>query len=494
MRAPHALPMLLMMPLTAAFQPIMACTSQMQTTRLARYVTVSARSSPPCARDAVVFLCPPVGWQHLNMGRALFEENAVFADAMRECDRIAEAEGMLPRRLLEVLYPAPHEEDECAALLQTPLFTIPALFAVEYSLSAMFEGCAPYAVIGHSVGEYVAAVVAGVFDLPVAMALVCERGRTMEASPLGGSMISLMADAATVDAAIAAQGLGERVSIAAFNGPRSVVIGGTDGDLAAVLDALPDGTKSTRVRATHPDHTALMEPVAVAVGRKCEELLACRPPSTARCFWATSVAEWPMGRTAALGLPEYWRQGIVGAVDFPRAVAAVVRDYADATAVPGDAEAANGDAEAGTAEEWARLVASRQQTTLRFVELGEGMLVRFCQNLRCISDAEAELGRELEFEMAFSHLLPRRASEDPAVDAREIATAVEEVMAAVAVDSVQLAQPSRDPDAATQGAKRCAGEGTGEAQERDRELPPEQEREFGCRRGLRGAWSRARRL
>ena len=201
MRAPHALPMLLMMPLTAAFQPIMACTSQMQTTRLARYVTVSARSSPPCARDAVVFLCPPVGWQHLNMGRALFEENAVFADAMRECDRIAEAEGMLPRRLLEVLYPAPHEEDECAALLQTPLFTIPALFAVEYSLSAMFEGCAPYAVIGHSVGEYVAAVVAGVFDLPVVMALVCERGRPMEASPLGGSMISLMADAATAELA-----------------------------------------------------------------------------------------------------------------------------------------------------------------------------------------------------------------------------------------------------------------------------------------------------
>ena len=476
------------------------------------------------------------------LGQALYEENEVFAAAMRECESIAEAEAMLPRPLLEVLYPAPHEEEECAALLQTPLFTMPALFAVEYALLAMFDGCEPYGVVGHSIGEYVAAVAAGVFDLPVAMALVCERGRTMEGSPLGGSMISLMADAATAEAAIAAQGLGERVSIAAYNGPQSVVIGGTDGDLAAVLGSLPDDIKSTRVRASHPDHTALMEPVAVAVGKRCEELLAGRPPAASRCLWATSVADWPMGEMGEIGRPEYWRRGIVGGVDFPRAMAAVVRAYADDVAASGGAAMpldvggaamdvggaamdvggaamdvggaamdVGGAAGAGTtgtgaagagagalacsdegsAEGWAE---TSGQRTLRFIELGEGMLVRFCQNLRCISDADAELGREIEFEMAFSHLLPRKAGKDRAADAREAAKAIEEVKAAASARSVRSVPPQ---------AQDCDTVGPSDAIRRGREPPRDQQQdveqqsqldELGCRKGRRGTWSRGRPL
>ena len=228
-------------------------------------------------------------------------------------------------------------------------------------------------------------------------------------------MISLVADTATAEAAIVEQGLGARVSIAAINGPRSVVIGGEDADLAAVLEALPDGTKSTRVRATHPDHTALMEPVAVAVGKRCEELLSRSPPSTASCFWATSVADWPMGDMTSIGRPEYWRQGIVGNVDYPRALAAVVQAYA----------------EAGVSGKGPRQIEGAPRCrTLRFVELGEGMLVRFSQGLRCISDTEAELGHEVDFGVAFSHLLPRKASKDLAADAHEVAKAIEEIKVA----------------------------------------------------------------
>lgn len=204
----------------------------------------------------VVFLCPPVGWQHVNMGRALFEENTIFERALRECEQICERDGLLPRPLLEVLYPTDEDEAACAALLETPLYIMPSLFAVEYALVAMCEGHQPFAVIGHSIGEYVSAVVAGVLDLPTAMALVCERGRAMEETPSVGSMISLKSDVATACSAIESAGVGDRVSIACINGQQSVVIGGDDTSLAQALDALPLGTKSAKVTTSGLAHIA----------------------------------------------------------------------------------------------------------------------------------------------------------------------------------------------------------------------------------------------
>ena len=381
-------------------------------------------AAPPCARtEDTVFLCPPVGWQHVNMGRACFEENAVFAGVLRECEALAARHGQLPRPLLEVLYPTPETEAECAMLLQTPTFTMPALFAVEYGLVAMCEGCEPYAVIGHSIGEYVAAVVAGVLDLPTAMALVCERGRAMDDCPLAGSMVSLMADVPTVLEAIAATGVGEHVSIAAINGLRSVVIGGEDDQLAKVLKNLPDGTKSRRVRTTHPDHTSLMAPIADAVGRRAAELLALRPSSSARCLWVSSVASWQARDQSQMGQPKYWREGIVAGVDFPRAVEAVVRDFAASTA-----SSAGGDGGAST------------RRTLRFVEMGEGMLTRFCGDVPCLSDADRD--ESMQFETAFVHLLPRKERADKAAQAREIEGVIEEVKRASRSRPVVEAQPA----------------------------------------------------
>lgn len=83
---------------------------------------------PPARKDDVVFLCAPVGWQHVNMGRALFEENAVFNRVVRECERIAERDQLLPRPLLDVLYPSAEDGldlEAADALLQTPTFTMP---------------------------------------------------------------------------------------------------------------------------------------------------------------------------------------------------------------------------------------------------------------------------------------------------------------------------------------------------------------------------------
>ena len=162
-----------------------------------------------------------------------------------------------------------------------------------------------------------------------------------------------------------------------------------------------------QVRTTHADHTLLMAPVAAAVGKRAEELLALQPPSPVSCLWASTVAGWEMDNQRTIGHSEYWRQGVVQGVDFPRAVETVLRAHAAA------ADAA--DAERGGA--------AAPRRSLHFVEMGEGMLTRFCRDLPCISLADAELKEK----MIFSHLLARKEKQDKAALAREIESVIEDV-------------------------------------------------------------------
>jgi acyl transferase domain-containing protein/acyl carrier protein len=151
-------------------------------------------------------------------------------------------------------------------------YTQPALFAVEYALAMMWLswGGKPAAVLGHSLGEIVAACVAGVLDLPDAVRLVVERGRLMQALPAGGAMATLVCDEARAAAAIA--GHPGRVAIAAVNGPADTVIAGPAVDLATITDALAaDGVKTRLLRVSHAFHSPLMAPAldglrAVAAG------------------------------------------------------------------------------------------------------------------------------------------------------------------------------------------------------------------------------------
>jgi len=388
-------------------------------------------------RDDVILLCPPVGWQHVGMGQMLYEQNACFRAALDECATLAEDHNLLPAPLLDVLYPPECDAAAAAAaseLLQTPTFTMPALFAVEYALLRLCEeggdGLAPYAVVGHSIGEYVAAVVSGVLDLPTAMRLVCERGVAMDDNPLEGSMISVVADAPTVLAAIETAGVAGEVSIAAINGPSSIVLGGADTQLRLALDALPPRTKSRRVATTHPDHTRLMAPIAEAVGRRAETLLAAQPAlPPPDCLWSSTVAGW--AAATPLGSADYWREGVVAGVDFPRAVERVVRDYAE--------RARDEDAESGSTP--------FPRRKLRFVELGEGMLTRFCRDVPCLTSLEFYDGLGLDFETELTHLLPRKAAADRAGQAREI----EGVVAALLDECQQAAAVPRGVEVLLRG-------------------------------------------
>jgi acyl transferase domain-containing protein len=246
----------------------------------------------------------------------LYRSEPVFR---REVDRCAELlRAPLGFDLREALYPEAGRKAEADGKLRQTSVTQPALFVVEYALARWFEslGVRPRAMIGHSVGEYVAACLAGVFSLEDGLRLIAARGRLMQQSP-GGSMLAV-----TLAEADARAWLGESLSLAAVNGPSLSVISGTDDAVSELEGRLTaQGIGCRRLHTSHAFHSAMMEPILASFKELVAEveLHAPRVPyiSNVTGTWVTE---------AEAQSPDYWARHLRQTVRFGEGAQELLRD------------------------------------------------------------------------------------------------------------------------------------------------------------------------
>ena len=253
-----------------------------------------------------VFLFAGGGAQHAAMGRDLYEREPVYsAETDRGLRLLHERTGL---DLRPVLFPEPGDEAQAANEMLRPRLALPALLLTQFALARqwMAWGVSPAAMIGHSLGEYTAAAVAGVWDLGDALSLVAERGRLFETLPPGG-MLSVSASEAALGVHLA-----EGLSIAAVNAPELCVVAGTEDALDRMEGRLAAaGIESRRLKIDVAAHSPLVEPIMDAF-RAFVGGLPARPPQLP--FVSNLTGDWITQGDATS--PDYWTRHLREPVRF----------------------------------------------------------------------------------------------------------------------------------------------------------------------------------
>nr|BFF04706.1 hypothetical protein GCM10020241_63810 [Streptoalloteichus tenebrarius] len=271
---------------------------------------VSSAVAPP-GKPKVVFLFPGQGTQYPGMGHDLYLTEEVFRSEVDTCVDILRP--LLGVDLREVMYPPAGADLEAAATrLENTAYAQPALFVTEYALARQWEswGVRPDAMVGHSLGEFVAACLAGVFDLPTVLRLVATRGTMMRELP-SGSMLSVAAPEERVR-----ELLPPELSVAAVNAPTLCVVSGPHEAVAALEERLAAAEiSSRRLHTSHAFHSGMIDPI---VPPFTEQVRAATLGEPGLPIVSTVTGEW-IGAEQTTD-PEYWGTHMRRPVRFGEAV------------------------------------------------------------------------------------------------------------------------------------------------------------------------------
>lgn len=258
-------------------------------------------------RPRVVFLFPGQGSQRPGMCEPLYRAEPLVRDIIDRCaDALADD---LDFDLREIMFGS---TDNATELLDETRYTQPALFAAEYAIARLWmqRGVRPDALVGHSIGEFVAATLAGIFRIEDAVRLVAERARLMQEQP-PGSMLSVRAAEDAVR-----EHLADDVAIAALNAPGFCVLSGDDAAIARTKSRLEKaGLACSTLRTSHAFHSAMMDPVAAAFETTVGKL-ALSPPAI---DIVSTVTGAPLDAAQATD-PAYWSRQLREPVRFMQAL------------------------------------------------------------------------------------------------------------------------------------------------------------------------------
>lgn len=266
-----------------------------------------------------VFLFPGQGSQYVDMGKELYEHEPSFRATIDQC-----ADLLLPLLQLDIrniMYPIEADRKKAEAQIRETSITQPVLFTIEYSLAQWWlkQGVAPHTFIGHSVGEYVAACLAGVFELEDALRLVAARGKMMH-DVERGSMLAVPLPLTEIHELLKKHPL----SLAAVNAPSMNVISGqTDAIMTLKLELEDQGVQVRLLHTSHAFHSSMVEPVL----EQFAAIVANTPRQVPTKLWISNITGTWITAEEAVN-PQYWAQHIRETVDFEKGIQTLLQEGA----------------------------------------------------------------------------------------------------------------------------------------------------------------------
>jgi acyl transferase domain-containing protein/acyl-CoA synthetase (AMP-forming)/AMP-acid ligase II len=270
------------------------------------------QENPLLANPKMVFLFSGQSSQYAGMGKQLYDNSSVFKQAFDECDKMFRP--YILKSLADLIYSGNSGE-----LIDKTIYAQPLIFTVEYALYKYWEslGVTPYIVLGHSIGEYTAAVAAKILTLGDAVKLVAARGRLMDAAPGEGTMATIFSDEKTVSSLI--DKYRTKVSIAAYNAASSIVISGDRSSVEEVLSqAEKTGLRTQKLHVSHGFHSPLMTPILSDFKMIASEVTFNKPQIN-----YLSAMLGALVNSEDILDEEYWTKHIQEKVDFYHSLTAI---------------------------------------------------------------------------------------------------------------------------------------------------------------------------